>query len=363
MNVSAIPKTADHLSEERGHSRVRIHSFTPDVTAAWDRLVLAQPSGTLFHLIGWKKAIEKTFEYESCYVYAERDGEITAVAPLFIISNWILGRCLISTPYAVYGGICAADAESEQALVEHLTGLAQSQQVDYLELRFRQRELLSGFASNPLYFTFTTPLSDNHEANLKRLPKDTRYMIRKAAKAGLRTRRGLEQMRDFYHLFALSMKRLGTPTFPRTLFKNLAREFEGQTDLLMVYAGEKPVTGVFSFRFRQTMLPYYAGASSEATILAANNFMYAELMKQAAEEGACEFDFGRSKQGTGAYAFKAQWNMKIEPLTYQVHLVKRKTLPNFSPVNPKFELATRIWKNIPLPLTTWLGPRVVRWFP
>jgi lipid II:glycine glycyltransferase (peptidoglycan interpeptide bridge formation enzyme) len=140
-------------------------------------------------------------------------------------------------------------------------------------------------------------------------------------------------------------------------------EFSGSVDLLLIYAGPKPVSGIFSFRFRDTILPYYAGAGPEAGPLAANNFMYSELMKNSAEEGLRFFDFGRSKKDTGAYAFKTQWNMNVEQLTYQVHLVRRKELPNFSPLNPKFELATRVWKKIPLPITAWLGPRVVRWFP
>jgi hypothetical protein len=81
------------------------------------------------------------------------------------------------------------------------------------------------------------------------------------------------------------------------------------------------------------------------------------------QKGIRVFDFGRSKKGTGSYAFKTQWNMTEEPLHYGVHLVRRKTVPNFSPVNPKFERATRIWQKLPAWLTTAVGPHVVRWFP
>jgi FemAB-related protein (PEP-CTERM system-associated) len=159
------------------------------------------------------------------------------------------------------------------------------------------------------------------------------------------------------------MKRLGTPVFPRLLFRNLLEEFPEHTQLLLIYKGSRPVTGVLSFFFRDVILPYYAGASAAAPGLAANNFMYWELMKWAASRGFRWFDFGRSKKDTGAYLFKSQWGMQIEPLDYQVFLGKRRTVPNFSPANPKFELAARIWKRLPLPLTKVLGPRVVRWFP
>ncbi len=340
-----------------------VRAFEPSVAERWDRFVIDHPRGTLFHLVGWKRVIEKTFEYQACYFYAERGERITAVAPLFFISNWVVGRCLISAPLAVYGGICAEDEESEQTLLGHLKQLAISQQVDYLELRNRNGALLPGFHPNSLYVSFSTVFEPSPEANLKRLPRDTRYMIRKAEKAGLRTQHGLDQLKDFYALFANSMRRHGTPVFPPALFENLVAEFGDRTDLLMVYSGSQPVAGVFSFLFRDTVLPYYAGAGPEAPRLAANNLMYWELMKSAAQAGLRKFDFGRSKKGTGSYAFKTQWNMKAEPLNYQVQLVRRKTVPNFSPVNPKFELATRVWQQLPLWLTMWVGPRVVRWFP
>jgi hypothetical protein len=75
------------------------------------------------------------------------------------------------------------------------------------------------------------------------------------------------------------------------------------------------------------------------------------------------FDFGRSKKGTGAFDFKTQWNIKPEPLDYQVYLGRRKAAPDFSPLNPKIELATRAWRKLPLWATKSLGPAFVRCFP
>ncbi len=361
------------LSPQTGHVHLdaaqdaaqppRVRPFEPGVAELWDCFVNQQPQGTLFQLIGWKRAIEKTFGYQPHYFYAERGGKITGVVPLFLVSNWIVGRCLISVPFGVYGGICAEDAESEEALLKHLKEVAVSQRVDFLELRNRKGELSAGFHPNPRYATFTTSLLPDLEANLKRLPKDIRYMIRKGEKAGLRTRRGLDQLGDFYRLFAINMRHLGTPVFPRTLFENLVREFSDRIDLLLVYAGSEPVAGAFSFLFRDAMQPHYVGGTPKARTLAANNFLWWELMKYAAQNGVRCFDFGRSKKGTGSYAFKKKWNPQIESLDYQVYLVRRKNPPNFSPTNPKFQLATRLWSRLPLWLANRIGPSVVRWFP
>jgi FemAB-related protein (PEP-CTERM system-associated) len=340
-----------------------VRPFDQAIAEHWDRFVKSQATGSFFMLSGWKRVIENTFGYRSCYCYVARDNEITAVAPLFLVSNWVVGRCLISVPFGVYGGICAQDPESAQILLEHLKRYAAEAGVDYLELRARGGPLFEDFYANSLYATFTTPLSKDIEANLKRLPKDTRYMIRKAQKAGLEAHHGWEQLEDFYPLFANNLRNHGTPAIPRDLLDHLAEEFRDSLDLMMVYCGSKPVAGVISFIFGDTIMPYYAGTSPKTGRLAANNFMYWEVIKSAAEAGIRTFDFGRSKRGTGSFAFKTQWNMSLEPLNYQTHLIKRKTVPNFSPLNPKFQLAARIWRRLPLQFTITVGPRVVRWFP
>jgi FemAB-related protein (PEP-CTERM system-associated) len=344
-------------------SPVRIQPLTPMIEEEWDRFVFDRPDGSFFHLTGWKHVIEKTFGYQPRYVYAARDGKITGIAPLFYLSNWLAGRCLISAPLGTYGGVCAADEDSRFRLIEYLKEQATSGGVDYLELRQRGGGLCPFFHRNPLYVTFSTNLSADPVENFKRLPRDTRYMIRKAEKLGLHAQHGLDQMDVFYELFAQSMRRHGTPVFSRTLFENLHTTFGNHIDLLVVYSGKQAVSGVISFFFRDIILPYFAGAGPDAPRLAANNFMYWELMKKAAQTGFRTFDFGRSKKNTGSYAFKSQWKMTVEPLDYQVYLVKRKTVPNFSPANPKYELAMRTWRVLPLWLTKQLGPRVVRWIP
>src|SRR6267378_3328264 len=344
-------------------SSVVVRTFQDQDVERWDRFIQEQASATFFHQIAWKRVLEKTFGYQAQYSYSERAGRIVGVAPVFLVSNWMVGRCLVSSPLASYGGICGEDAEAENVLREYLKTQAREQQVDYLELRNPSGGTLPEFVPNTRYSSFSMPLAKEPEAVLKGLPKDIRYMIRKAEKGDLSVRRGPELLDEFYRLFTINMRRLGTPVFPRALFANLIQEFGKQIDVMVVYAGSEPVASAVSFLFRDTMHPYYIGGLPLARTLAANNFLWWELIKFAALSGMNTFDFGRSKKGTGAYAFKKKWNPRITDLDYQVFLVKRKTAPNFSPANPKFEVATQVWSRLPLWLTNRLGPRVVRWIP
>jgi FemAB-related protein (PEP-CTERM system-associated) len=309
------------------------------------------------------RSLERSFGYESRSLYAERRGEITGVLPLFLASNWIIGRCLMSTPFADYGGICADDEESTNALIERAKEIAITERVDFLELRHREAPERKEFKRKDLYVGFSCDLDPNAEAQLKKLPRDTRYMIRKGEKAGLETRSGIDQLDTFYKMVAFNWRRLGTPIFSPAWLRILAEEFSRSLDLTLIYRGQEAVAGVLSLFTADTVFPHYAGASPEANRVAANNFMYWHLIKDAIGRGLSRFDFGRSKRGTGAYEFKSAWNMRMNTLDYQTFLVRRKEVPNFSPTNPKFEAAAHLWSRMPLSATTWIGPRVLRWFP
>jgi FemAB-related protein (PEP-CTERM system-associated) len=344
-------------------SAIEVREFRAADQQRWDDFVQVHPGASIFHSTRWMRAVERTFGYTPRYCLAERGGTICGIVPLFLVSNWITGRCLISTPFAVYGGIVAADDKAADMLLRHVTGMAKAEKVEYLELRNRRAQSYEDFHRKSLYVAFGCELLPDVEANLKRLPRDTRYMIRKAEKNGLSSRYGFDQMPRFYELFATSMQRLGTPVFPRALFMNLAAEFGDSVDLMLVYSGNTAVSGVLTFYFRDQVIPYYAGASPQANKLAANNYMYWVLMQRAVERGCRWFDFGRSKKGTGAYAFKTQWSMQVEDLPYEIMLVQRDSVPNFSPANPKFEMATKVWQKLPMGMTKLLGPHVVKWFP
>lgn len=251
MGALELPATISAAPARVATPNVLVRPFSMSDSARWDEFVQAHPEGSFFQQTAWKRAIENTFRYESCYLIAEHGQTITGVLPLFYVSDWLAGRRLISAPLGVYGGICAADEESRERLLDAAKQESVARGVDFLELRNRHSKIDDGFHHNSLYSTFTCSLTPDLDANLKRLPRDTRYMIRKAEKAELRVERGAHLKDEFYNLFAQSMHRLGTPVQPRSLFENLQHEFGSAMEFITVYSGSKAVSGVITF-FRAT---------------------------------------------------------------------------------------------------------------
>lgn len=348
-------------------------AWSPEVWAAWDDYVRRHPAGTFCHLSGWGRVVERTFHHRPVHLYVEREGRIAGVLPLFHVSSRLFGSMLVSSPNAVYGGALADDEPARRLLLEEAKKLAVELQVNYLELRDQgEPATMDGallqdspeFREKELYVSFEHPITTDEEALMKTFPRDVRTMIRKGIKNGLNGERGREEMLDdFYDVYALSLRNLGTPVFPKKLFAGFLREFPNDSDILLIRQNGRVAGAVLSFYFRGYVMPYYAGAYAEFYRAGINNLMYWELMRSAAARGYLNFDFGRSKLGTGAFEFKRGWGMKMRPLPYRFFLVRSQEMPNLNPTNPKFELMIRIWKKLPLGVTRLLGPMIVRNLP
>lgn len=330
--------------------------------AEWDAYVMRHPHATCFHLTGWQRVIEATFAYRSFSCAVRCNGCITGILPLFLVRCLPFGRAFVSTPLAVYGGLCADDAESRDALLYHAQSLAQEWRVRYVELR--QQEPVRGLPVKELYVTFRKEIDRDPEKNMAAIPRKQRRMIRQGDKHGLYARIGGEEfLQDFYRIYAHSVRNLGTPVFPYKLFQLFLQEFGPACRICAVFRHGKMLAGVMTFFFRDQVLPYYGGSLLEARQYAVNDYMYWQLMCYAAEQGYRVFDFGRSKKGTGSYDFKRHWGFEPTPLPYQYYLVAQRVVPDVNPLSPAFSLPIAVWKRLPLWCTHWLGPKLVRFFP
>jgi FemAB-related protein (PEP-CTERM system-associated) len=325
----------------------------------WDDFVLGQPGGTFFHLSGWKRVIERAFRHRAYYLIAERGDIITGVLPLVHVKSLLFGSSLISTAFAVHGGPIAADIHSLRVLETEAVRLMEALAVPVLELRDFSPTRADWPSKSNLYATFRRPLDPSLERNLRAIPRKQRAMVRKGIRNELRSEidQGVDRL---YRVYAESVHNLGTPVFAKSYFRILKEEFAASSDIVTILYNGRAVASVLNFYFRDEVLPFYGGGGRAARALAANDFMYWEVMRRATERGCRVFDFGRSKIGTGSYAFKCNWGFQPTPLVYQFRLAAGRSVPDLNPLNPKLAILVAAWKRLPLPVATRLGPLIVR---
>jgi FemAB-related protein (PEP-CTERM system-associated) len=341
------------------HPGVSVRAFEPRDLEVWNAFVRAHPEGTFFHLAEWQQVLREAFRHRTYYLLAERGGEIHGVLPLAHVSSRLFGSALISTPFCVYGGVVASDDAAARALTDEACNLARRLGVDYLELRNRRRRNPQ-WPARDLYVTFRKQILPESEANMLAIPRKQRAMVRKGIQKGLRSRID-GHVADHYELYSESLRNLGTPVFSRHYLETLRKVFGSDCEILTITHESVPVASVLSFYFRDEVLPYYGGGGAAARPVAANDFMYWEVMERARQRGSRLFDYGRSKRDTGSFEFKVHWGFEPEPLHYEYFLVKAQALPNLSPTNPKYQRMIRLWQRLPLAVTQRLGPWVARY--
>jgi FemAB-related protein (PEP-CTERM system-associated) len=337
----------------------RLASADVSGAAAWDAFVSSCPQATFFHRAGWQRILREVFRHDAYFLMARTDGVITGVLPLAHMKSMLFGNALVGLPFAVYGGVAALDAASAHALEAEAERLAQALGVQHLEMRHIERRH-TDWPLQDLYVTFRKAILPEEEANMLAIPRKQRAMVRKGIKNGLKSE--IDATADrFFKVFADNVHRHGTPALPKRYFDELLREFGNDCEVLTVVGPDgRLLSSVLSFYFRDEVLPYYAGDDEAARDLAANDFKYWELMRRACARGLKVFDYGRSKQGTGPYAFKKNWGFEPTPLHYEYRLYKRDAVPQNNPTNAKYKLLISVWQKLPIGVANWLGPFVVR---
>jgi FemAB-related protein (PEP-CTERM system-associated) len=342
--------------------RLTVRPLQPADEPKWDAFVRAQPEGSPFHLIAWKRTLEQVFGYKPMYLVAEAEGQIKGVLPLFEIRNLVVGHVLISTPFATEGGILADSPEARRAIVAELKSAAHRLRVDYVELRNTWEGQCAGFDRITRYVTFVMPAASDDNALLRSLPTNMRSNVRRSLKHPFSARQTRE-LDAFIGLHAGNYRRLGTPCFARKHYAALVKNFGDELDIQEVILEDKVVAASMNLYFRDHVHTFYVASDDRYYEFLPNNYLYFHNIRLAGQGGYRYVDFGRSKKGTGPFEFKRRWGAEMRELPYEILLVRRTTMPNFSPTNPKFGLAIGLWKKLPLWLTRLLGPFLIRLFP
>jgi FemAB-related protein (PEP-CTERM system-associated) len=331
----------------------------PATQQRWDDFVYACPSATFFHRAAWQQLMHRVFKHRTYFLYAQANGEIQGVLPLAQVKSRLFGHALVGLPFAVYGGVAASNPMAADALETAAKRLTQTLGAEYLELRHVHARH-PDWPKQDLYVTFRKEIFEQEEANLLAIPRKQRAMVRKGIKNALVCEVDASVDR-FFSLYANNVHRHGTPALPKRYFEALCETFGSDCEVLTVVGPSgKPLSSVLTFYFRDEVMPYYAGDDESARDLAANDFKYWELMRRASSRGCRLFDYGRSKVGTGPYAFKKNWGFEPQALHYEFCLYKRDAIPQNNPNNAKYQLLIKAWRRLPLSWANALGPHIVR---
>lgn len=329
----------------------------------WDAFVDAAADATGYHSWRWRHVFERAFGHQPVYLAARRGREICGVLPLVLFRTPLLGRFAVSLPFVNYGGVVAEDDATAQALRTAARDLIKARGARYLELR-HQSVKFPDLPGRNHKVAMRRALPGTEDACWQALDRKIRNQVRKAEKSGLTAEVGhAELLGDFYSVFARNMRDLGTPVYTRRFFEEVLAQFPERCRVHVVRLGGTCVAASITIASRGTAEVPWAASDKRHRDLCPNTLLYWTMLRRAIADGNRTFDFGRSSPGDGPYQFKLQWGASASELCWEYELNGRAAVPQLGTSSPRMQAAISVWKKLPLPIATFVGPHVVRCLP
>jgi len=356
------------VTRSRPQVDIRIVRCDEDVLGArlprWATYVERKAATSLSRHPGWLAVLRRGLKHEPYCVEAVAGSETLGLLPLALVRSLLFGRFLVGLPYLNTGGVLADDEGIARRLIDRAVELADSLDVRYLELRHEKpiaHPALGHSLTSKVHMRLALP--DSSERLWKGFESKIRNHVRKGEKVGLAIAwGGAELLDEFYDVFARNMRDLGTPVFSRRLFESILAQFPDRAELCVArYQGLAVAAGLVLHGPTVTELP---SASSLRTysFTNANSLMHWHLLQRAIKRGQRVFDFGRSSLQSGTFVFKRQWGAEPEPAVWQYY-VRKGAAGEMRPDNSKYQRLISLWQRLPVRLTRWIGPAIVRGIP
>lgn len=333
---------------------------------AIERFVAAHPQATIYHRPVFARIIRRAAGLAvATFIARDGAGAVAGVLPVALTRSVLFGTYATSLPFVNYGGVLAATPEAARMLLGAAWLWASVRGARHLVLRHSEDRPLDLPATRGKE-TLTLALPPRDPGALwKAIGSKTRNLVRKAQGAGVvATTEPANALGAFHAVFSENMRDLGTPALGEAFFRAILDELGGAAELHLVRIGRRAVGGAITIRFRDRVEVPWASCLRRSNAAAANMQLYWHMLERAAASGARVFDFGRSTPGSGPYRFKLQWGARPEPLPwYFVAPDGRAPTGDLSPTNPRFALAIRLWKRLPVGIARVIGAHLTTSLP
>ena len=334
-------------------------AFLKDEAKIWDDFVLQNPKAGHCHLSGWSKVIKRSYKHHPLYLWHCSEGKVKGILPLISMRTLKFSRTLVSLPFLDDGGICAETQNVKRDLYKHALQQAEAIQADTVDFRHREDSGLD-LPAHGKKVTLVLDLEKDPDILWKGFKAKLRNQIRKPQKSGLiASWHGREGLKDFYDVFAVNMRTLGSPVHSIAFFSEILETFKKSAKIILIKNGERTLGGGICLYFKNTVQIPWASSLKEYISLCPNNLLYWETLRWACENGYEHFDFGRSSPGSGTYRFKTQWGAAAKPLHWgywSKNGASQGTMIQSD--DARFNWLTQAWRRLPLSLTKRIGPAI-----
>jgi hypothetical protein len=316
------------------------------------------------------KVLCKTYGHELYFAKQYVNGIVTHVLPFTVIIKPILGKKIISMPFdGSYGdAICVNKGSVTRDLYQCILNFAQKNGILYIEIRTRDphHPILTdmGFSQNISLIISEIALDEIKNNNYLKRKKRSSLHISEVKGLKISMSSDIKDLKRFYRIMSINMRKYGTPMYPYSYFKNMWYEFflKGELILIKCTYKEKMVGGMILLVGQNTSIMKYTSALSKYYFTrpyAALNWTAIEFCIQ----NGCKFlNMGTSfYNDDGLVAAKKGFGAESIPLVAYTLDLKNKSA-SLAQLQGRYGKLIKLWKYQPLITSQLLGNIFWRWF-
>lgn len=329
----------------------------------WNKFVDNHLSSCVYQRYEFRDVIEKSFHHKTFYLVAfDHVGEIQGILPAVYTQSKIFGNYITTMPFFNYGGPLSNHPYVDELLILALSYEAKKAGAKYIEIREVQPRKEYPTRTDKISMFLSLPRSSDQL--WQNIGTKLRAQIKKGQSNNLEFKMGgVNLLDDFYRVFSVNMRDLGTPVYSKIFFSNLLSKTTLNCAIVIIYHQKLAVSCGFLLGFKDTIEVPWASTLRSANILNANMVLYWNILTFAIKQQYSFFDFGRSSKDAGTYKFKKQWGAESVQLYWHYWLADGGSLPKLNPNNPKYQLVIKVWQQLPVWVTKVIGPFLAKNLP
>lgn len=296
---------------------MRIYQVDPTRDGRWPELVERHPKASVFHTVGWLKALRRTYGYEPiAFTTSSPSSELQNGLLFCRIESWLTGHRLVSLPFSDHCEPLCDSREELDFLIRYLQTTLERQNLRYMEVRpvdgsFGQASESNGFRPSARYYLHVLDLHQDLDEVFRSLDKDSvQRRIHRATRAGLTEQCGRSDdlLKEFYALFVMTRGRHRLPPMPYNWFQNLIHFHREALEIRLAYKANTPLSAVLTLQCKDGVYYKYGCSDSRFNRFGAIPWLLWRAIAAAKSNGASKFDMGRTEEdNAGLLVFKNHW--------------------------------------------------------
>lgn len=294
-----------------------VHELDPLQDHRWVELLDRHPKASAFHTPGWLEALRRTYGYQPVVLTTTPVGQpLKNGLVLCRVKSWLTGSRMVSLPFTDHCEPLVENGDELRAMLCWLGRLPSVAGWKYIELRplttFCQDIGKQGGFAESAGFTFhKIDLRPELRALYRSLHKSSCVqMVQRAEREGLVIEAGnpASLLDEFYSLLLLTRRRHQVPPQPLCWFQNLIRAFGERLVIRVARKDKEAIAGILTISYKKVVIYKYGCSNAKHHNLGGIPLLLWDAIQAGKQEGAEEFDMGRSElDNPGLITFKERW--------------------------------------------------------